>query len=105
MMRSGWIWQQITLARVNKIQAVAMHQTPFDRRAAMARVRVDTAGAGEFSHRVDIPVSRSRGRPRPRRAFVGVCREHRVPVVVVSLTRILVAERRARALASHCAIN
>ena len=55
MMRSGWIWQQITLARVNKIQAVAMHQTPFDRRAAMARVRVDTAGAGEFSHRVDIP--------------------------------------------------
>jgi putative membrane protein len=54
-MRSGWIWQQITLARVNKIQAVAMHQSPFDRRAAMARVRVDTAGAGEFSHRVDIP--------------------------------------------------
>ena len=40
---------------MNKIQAVAMHQTPFDRRAVMARVRVDTAGAGEFSHRVDIP--------------------------------------------------
>jgi membrane protein YdbS with pleckstrin-like domain len=55
MMKSGWIWKQITLARVNKIQAIAMHQTPFDRRAAMARVRVDTAGAGEFSHRVDIP--------------------------------------------------
>lgn len=55
MMRSGWIWQRITLARVNKIQAVAMYQTPLDRRAAMARVRVDTAGAGEFSHRVDIP--------------------------------------------------
>ena len=55
MMRSGWLWRQTTLARVNKIQAVAMHQSPFDRRAAMARVRVDTAGAGEFSHRVDIP--------------------------------------------------
>jgi membrane protein YdbS with pleckstrin-like domain len=55
MMRSGWIWRQITLARVNKIQAVAMHESPFDRRAAMARVRVDTAGAGQFSHRVDIP--------------------------------------------------
>ncbi len=55
MMKSGWIWQQTTIARVNKIQAVAMHQTPFDRRAAMARVRVDTAGAGELSHRVDIP--------------------------------------------------
>ncbi len=55
MMRSGWISQRITLARVNKIQAVAMRQTPFDRRARMARVRVDTAGAGESSHRVDIP--------------------------------------------------
>ncbi len=55
MMRSGWLWQQITLARVNKIQAVTLHESPFDRRAAMARVRVDTAGAGEFSHRVDIP--------------------------------------------------
>ena len=54
-MKSGWLWQQITLARVNKIQAVAMHESPFDRRAAMARVRVDTAGAGQFSHRVDIP--------------------------------------------------
>jgi putative membrane protein len=54
-MRSGWIWQQVTLARVNKIQAVAMYQSPFDRRAAMARVRVDTAGASEFSLRVDIP--------------------------------------------------
>jgi putative membrane protein len=55
MLRSGWLWRQITLARVNKIQAVAMHQSPFDRRAAMARVRVDTAGGGALSHRVDIP--------------------------------------------------
>ena len=55
MMRSGWLWRQITLARVNKIQAVRLHESPFDRRAAMAGVRVDTAGAGEFSHRVDIP--------------------------------------------------
>ena len=54
-MKRGWLWQQITLARVNKIQAVAMHESPFDRRWAMARVRVDTAGAGQFSHRVDIP--------------------------------------------------
>jgi putative membrane protein len=55
MMRSGWIVQQINLARINKIQAVALHESPFDRRAAMARVRVDTAGAGELSHRVSIP--------------------------------------------------
>jgi len=55
MMKSGWLWRQVTVARINKIQAVSMHQSPFDRRAAMARVRVDTARAGEFSHRVDIP--------------------------------------------------
>ena len=55
MMKSGWIWRQVTVARINKIQAVSTHQSPFDRRAAMARVKVDTARAGEFSHRVDIP--------------------------------------------------
>ncbi len=55
VMRSGWIWKQLTLARVNKIQAVTLHQSPFDRRAAMARVRVDTAGARELSHRIDVP--------------------------------------------------
>jgi membrane protein YdbS with pleckstrin-like domain len=54
-MRSGWLWRQVTIARLNKIQAVALRESPFDRRAAMARVRVDTAGAGDFSHRVDIP--------------------------------------------------
>ncbi len=55
LMRSGWIWRHVTLARANKIQAVSLHQSPFDRRAVMARVRVDTAGAGESSRRVDIP--------------------------------------------------
>lgn len=55
LMRSGWIWRQETLARANKIQSVSLRQSPFDRRTAMARVRVDTAGAGVSSHRVDIP--------------------------------------------------
>jgi len=55
VMRSGWIWKQLTLARVNKIQAVTLHQSPFDRRARMARVRVDTAGARELAHRIDVP--------------------------------------------------
>jgi membrane protein YdbS with pleckstrin-like domain len=55
LMRSGWIWRQQTLARANKIQSVSLRASPLDRRAAMARVRVDTAGAGATSHRVDIP--------------------------------------------------
>ena len=53
--RSGWLWRQLTAARFTKIQAVALHESPFDRRHVMARIRVDTAGAGDFSHRVDIP--------------------------------------------------
>ncbi len=53
--RSGWIWRGMTVARIAKIQAVAWRESPFDRRAAMARVRVDTAGASERSIRVDIP--------------------------------------------------
>ncbi len=55
LFRSGWFWRQVSVARFAKIQAVAIHESPFDRRSAMARVRVDTAGAGDASHRVDIP--------------------------------------------------
>lgn len=53
--RSGWLQRQMTIARFTKIQVVALDTTPFDRRAAMARVRVDTAGAGDLSHRIRIP--------------------------------------------------
>lgn len=55
LFRSGWVWQHLSVARFTKIQAVALHESPFDRRSAMARVRVDTAGAGDASHRIDIP--------------------------------------------------
>lgn len=55
LFRSGWVWRHVSIARFTKIQAVTIHESPFDRRAAMARVRVDTAGAGDASHRVDIP--------------------------------------------------
>jgi membrane protein YdbS with pleckstrin-like domain len=40
---------------VAKVQAVTRIESPFDRATAMARVRVDTAGAGERSHRIDVP--------------------------------------------------
>jgi putative membrane protein len=55
LFRSGWLQRQVSVARFVKIQGVAMDESPFDRRAAMARVRVDTAGAGDLSHRVAIP--------------------------------------------------
>jgi putative membrane protein len=53
--RSGWLLKRTTVARVTRIQAVTRVESPFDRRWMMARVRVDTAGAGDGSHRVDIP--------------------------------------------------
>jgi putative membrane protein len=55
LFRTGWIWRHLTVARFSKVQAVSMTQSPFDRRQGMASVRVDTAGAGTASHRVDIP--------------------------------------------------
>ena len=67
LFRSGWFWRQVSVAPFAKIQAVSLHESPFDRRAAMARVRVDTAGAKKASHRVDIPYL-------PRETALSLCR-------------------------------
>jgi putative membrane protein len=53
--RSGWLWRSVTVSPVVKIQTVERLESPFDRRNAMARVQIDTAGAGDRSHRVSIP--------------------------------------------------
>jgi len=53
--RSGWMWRQITVVPAAKIQVVARIESPFDRRAAMAGVRVDTAGSMSPVHRISIP--------------------------------------------------
>jgi putative membrane protein len=52
--RRGWIWRFTTVTPLSRIQAVAQHESPFDRRHRMARVRVDTAGGSE-AFRVDVP--------------------------------------------------
>ena len=53
--RSGWLWRSVTLAPAAKIQTVTMSESPFDRRTAMAAVRIDTAGGSDLSHRVRVP--------------------------------------------------
>ena len=53
--RRGWLWRRITVARFSKMQIVALHRSPFDRRMNMARLRVDTAGAASEADRIDIP--------------------------------------------------
>jgi putative membrane protein len=42
--RSGWLGRSTQVVPINKIQAVEIHQTPFDRRLRLATLRVDTAG-------------------------------------------------------------
>jgi putative membrane protein len=54
LFRRGVLSRFVTVALVAKIQAVELAESPFDRRTAMARLRVDTAGAGE-GFKVDIP--------------------------------------------------
>lgn len=51
--RGGWLWRSTSIARYAKVQAVAMGESPFDRRWKMARVFADTAGGG--AHRIAIP--------------------------------------------------
>jgi putative membrane protein len=53
--RSGWMWRHVTVVAVAKIQTVSCSESPFDRRAAMASVEVDTAGGLAPMHRVSIP--------------------------------------------------
>jgi putative membrane protein len=53
--RSGWMWRFATVAPLAKVQAVSMHESPFDRRYGMASVLVDTAGGHDAPHRVRIP--------------------------------------------------
>ncbi len=55
LFRSGWLFRQLSVARYTKIQTVTLVESPFDRRHQMASVRVDSAGAGDASHRIHIP--------------------------------------------------
>jgi putative membrane protein len=53
--RSGWLWSYLTVAPLAKVQAVSLHESPFDRRYGMATVLADTAGGHDAPHRVRIP--------------------------------------------------
>ena len=55
--RRGAFWRYVSIARVTKIQAVSVRESPFDRRAGMATLAVDTAGSSE-SDQVRIPYLR-----------------------------------------------
>ncbi|MEM9557613.1 MAG: PH domain-containing protein [Acidobacteriota bacterium] len=54
LFRSGAFGLRVSVVPLAKIQVVHVAQTPFDRRARMARLVVDTAGASLRNHRVAI---------------------------------------------------
>jgi len=53
--RNGWIRRTVAFARLGKIQSVSLHASPFDRRAGMASVRIDTAGRTDGEHALVVP--------------------------------------------------
>ena len=55
VLRSGWLWREVVVVPAAKIQAIGRVESPFDRRAAMAGVRIDTAGSASAAHRISIP--------------------------------------------------
>jgi putative membrane protein len=42
--RRGWAGRSTSIVPIDKVQAVEVHQSPFDRRLGLATLRVDTAG-------------------------------------------------------------
>jgi putative membrane protein len=52
--RSGWLDRSLSFAEIGKLQALQLRQSPFDRRAGMASLIADTAGANPFGHRLEL---------------------------------------------------
>ena len=53
--RTGWLWREVIVVPIVKIQVVGRVESPFDRRNAMAGVRLDAAGGPAPAHRISIP--------------------------------------------------
>lgn len=53
--RSGWLVRRRSVAPFAKIQAVSVHQSPFDRRLSLVRIHADTAGSSPQRHRIHVP--------------------------------------------------
>lgn len=54
--QSGVLTRQTSFTFFEKIQGIAVLQTPFDRRWKMAKLVVDTAGVGPAEHTLQIPL-------------------------------------------------
>ncbi len=55
LFRSGVLNRKISITFFDKIQAMRVDQSPFDRRWSMAKLTVDTAAAGPAGHSISVP--------------------------------------------------
>lgn len=53
--REGWWSRRYALIELDKLQAVTLKQSPFDRRSGMASVRIDSIAADPLGRGIDIP--------------------------------------------------
>lgn len=54
--RSGLLIKKCSLTFLDKVQAVSVSHSPFDRRWGMATLELDTASAGPADHRIEVPM-------------------------------------------------
>jgi putative membrane protein len=54
ILRSGIWYRKTTLTFFDKLQSIAITQSPFDRRWRMAGLALDTLGAGPADHKIEI---------------------------------------------------
>ena len=55
MLRQGWIWQTIQITWIDRVHALAISSSPFDRRHGMATLIVDTAVGGPMGASLQVP--------------------------------------------------
>jgi putative membrane protein len=79
--KSGWLWQNTTIARASRIQAVTLRESPFDRRAAMARVPRGYGGRARAVAPDRHPLPRPGSRRGSAAATGGPGRRYSIPLV------------------------
>ncbi len=55
LFRHGWIWQTIQITWIDRVHALAISSSPFDRRHGMATLIVDTAVGGAMGASLQVP--------------------------------------------------
>jgi putative membrane protein len=55
LFRHGWIWQTIQITWIDRVHALAISSSPFDRRHGMATLIIDTAVGGAMGASLQVP--------------------------------------------------